>query len=182
MHKGVWNMATRITVSRGGEEMRALRRRLGWTQAKLAGMLGTHRDTLGAWERGKCEPPVMAIRLTRYMALALPPPSVFIATPVVPTIPFIQVSPGTQCYWQQADGVPCGGRQFHVQARLSRRRDVESQTCEAHLNTIFEKMVTTLEEFAKAEQRRQAGRWRQRLARQRARENLAASVVTAPTT
>jgi DNA-binding XRE family transcriptional regulator len=175
-------MTTRITVSRGGGEMRALRRRLGWTQRKFARMLGTHRDTLSAWERGKSQPPLMAVRLARYLALALPPTSVFIAAPVAPTIPFIQVSPGTQCYWQHADGVPCGGRQLHVQARLSRRRDVESQTCEAHLHTIFEKMVTTLEEFAQAEQRRQAGRWRQRLARQRAREHLAASVATAPTT
>jgi DNA-binding transcriptional regulator YiaG len=90
-------MTTRITVSRGGEEMRALRRRLGWTQDKFAGILGTHRDTLSAWERGKCEPPVMAVRLARYIALALPPTSVFIATPIAPTIPFIQVRPGTQC-------------------------------------------------------------------------------------
>jgi DNA-binding XRE family transcriptional regulator len=173
---------TRIPVSRGGEEIRALRRRLGWTQQKFARMLGTHQDTLGEWERGQREPPIMAVRLSRYMALSLPPPSVFIAMPVAPEIPHIRVGPGTQCYWQHADGIPCGGRQLHVQARLSRRRDVESQTCEAHLHTIFEKMVTTLEEFAQAEQRRQAGRWRKRLARQRARENLAASAATAPTT
>jgi len=158
-------MTTRITVSRGGEELRALRRRLGWTQAKFAGMLGTHRDTVGAWERGKCEPPVMAVRLARYIALALPPPSVFIAAPGTPTIPFIQVSPGTQCYWQHNDGVPCGGRLYHAHAYLSRRRDVESQVCEAHLNTAFDAMVTKLEKAAKAEQRRQDGRRRKRLAR-----------------
>jgi transcriptional regulator with XRE-family HTH domain len=175
-------MTTRITVSRGGEELRALRRRLGWTQQKLANVLGTHPTTVGEWERQKREPPVMAVRLARYIALALPPTSVFIATPVAPSIPFIQVSPGTQCYWQHADGVLCGGRQFHVQARLSRRRDVESKVCEAHLNTAFNAVTTTLEEAAKAEQRRQAGRRRKRLARQRAREQGAASAATAPTT
>jgi DNA-binding XRE family transcriptional regulator len=172
---------TRSTVSRGGEELRALRRRLGWTQQKLADVLGTHPATVGEWERQKREPPVMAVRLGRYLALSLPPPSVFIATPVAPTIPFIHVRPGAQCYWQHADRVPCGGRQYHVEAYLSRRRNVESEVCEAHLHTAFDAMVTTLEGAAQAEQRRQAGRQRKRLARQRAREQCAAAAATAPT-
>ena len=171
-------MTTRITVSRGGEEIRALRRRVGLTQDDFAGLLGTHPDTLSAWERGKYEPPLMAVRLARYLLMGLPPRSAFLPAP---TLPSVQLSPSCRCYWYRNDQVPCGGRQYHVQAYLSRRRNVESEVCEAHLNTAFEDMVTTLEEAAKAEQRRQAGRRRKQEARRKARERIAASAATAST-
>ena len=174
-------MTTRTTVSRGGEELRALRRRMGWTQDEFAGLLATHPDTLSAWERGLYEPPLAMLRLARYTCLCLPPRSTFIPATTDPNTPAVQVSFGDRCYWQH-DAEPCGGRYYHVEAYLSRRRHVESEVCEKHLNTAFDTMVTTLEEAAKAEQRRQDGRRRKRLARQRAREQCAASAATAPTT
>jgi hypothetical protein len=92
----------------------------------------------------------------------------------------VSVGPGGQCSWRQHDAEPCGGRFYTVAAVLSRRRNVVSEACEAHLDTALAAVVTKLEEAAKAEQRRQAGRRRKRLARQRAREHGAAAA--APTT
>ena len=171
-------MTTRITVSRGGEEIRALRRRVGLTQDDFAGLLGTHPDTLSAWERGKYEPPLMAVRLARYLLMALPPRSAFLPAP---TLPSVQLSPSCRCYWYRNDQVPCGGRFYHVEAYLSRRRNVVSEACEVHLDTVLAAIVTNLEEAAKAEQHRQAGRRRKQKARRQARENLAAAAATAST-
>src|SRR5438067_13190273 len=172
-------MTTRITVSRGGEEIRALRRRVGLTQDDFAGLLGTHPDTLSAWERGKYEPPLMALRLARYLLMALPPRSAFIP---VPPLPSVQLRPSCRCYWYRNDQEPCGGRFYHVEAYLSRRRNVESEVCEAHLHTAFDAVVTQLEEAATAAQRREAGRRRKQEARRRARERIAATAATASTT
>ena len=172
-------MTTRITAPRGGEEIRALRRRVGWTQPEFAEQLGTHPDTLSAWERGKYEPPLMAVRLARYLLMALPPRSAFLPAP---TLPSVQLSPSCRCYWYRNDQVPCGGRFYHVEAYLSRRRNVESEVCEAHLHTAFDAVVTQLEKAATAAQRREAGRRRKRLARQRAREGTTTPAATAPTT
>jgi hypothetical protein len=119
------------------------------------------------------------LRLARYVCLGIPPRSTFIPVKVDPTIPSVQVSWSDRCYWRR-DADPCGGRYFHLEAYLARRRNVESEACEVHLNTVLDKIVMKLEEAAKAEQRRQAGRRRKRLARQRAREHLATA--TAPTT
>src|SRR5439155_24546481 len=162
-------------------ELRARHEGVGRTQAEYAEPLETQPDTLSAWERGKYEPPLMALRLARYLLMALPPRSAFIPVKVDPTMPFMHLSPSCRCYWYRNDQVPCGGRYYHVEAYLSRRRNVESEVCEAHLNTAFEDMVTTLEEAAKAEQRRQAGRRRKQEARRKARERIAASAATAPT-
>ena len=175
-------MTTRITAPRGGEEIRALRRRVGWTQPEFAEQLGTHPDTLSAWERGKYEPPLMALRLARYLLMALPPRSAFIPVKVDPTIPFMHLSPSCRCYWYRNDQVPCGGRYYHVEAYLSRRRNVESEVCEAHLHTAFDAVVTQLEKAATAAQRREAGRRRKQEARRKARERIAASAATASTT
>jgi DNA-binding XRE family transcriptional regulator len=161
--------------------MRALRRRMGWTQDEFAGLLATHPDTLSAWERGVYEPPLAMLRLARFTCQCLPPRSTFIPATTDPDTPAVQVSWGDRCYWQH-DAEPCGGRYYHMEAYLSRRRNVESEACEVHLDTVLRAMVTTLEEAAKAELRRQDGRRRKRLARQRSREQCAASAATAPTT
>src|SRR5262247_1052312 len=116
-------MTTRITQSRmssvppthAGEEIRAIRRRLGQTQQAFADLLATHPDTLSLWERGVYEPPLMALTLARYLLLATPPRSVFIPDPP-DAISTVHVSPGCQCYWKHRDEVPCGGRQYHVAA------------------------------------------------------------------
>ena len=99
-----------------------------------------------------------------------------------PTLPSVQLSPSCRCYWYRNDQVPCGGRFYHVEAYLSRRRNVESEVCEAHLHTAFDAVVTQLEKAATAAQRREAGRRRKRLARQRGREGTTAPAATAPTT
>ncbi len=175
-------MTTRITQSRlssvpptrAGEEMRAIRQRLGHTQHAFAGLLATHPDTLSLWERGVYEPPLMALTLARYLLLALPPRRAFIPATGAPDTPTMYLTPGAQCYWQQNDSLPCGGRQYHVLARLSRRHHLESEVCEVHLDTAFESVVKKLVAAATAEQHRQAGRRRKRLARRRAREGTAA--------
>jgi len=174
-------MTTRITAPRGGEEIRALRRRVGWTQPEFAEQLATHPDTLSAWERGVYEPPLMALRLARYLLMAIPPRSTFIPATADPNTPAVQVSFGDRCSWRR-DAVPCGGRYYHMEAYLSRRRNVVSEACEVHLDTVLNAIVTNLEEAAKAEQRRQAGRRRKQKARRQARETLAAAAATAPTT
>jgi transcriptional regulator with XRE-family HTH domain len=182
-------MTTRLTLSRvssvpatrAGEEIRALRQRLGWTQDEFAGLLATHRDTLSAWERGVYEPPLAMLRLARYTCLCLPPRSTFIPATTDSAIPFVEVRPGSRCYWQHA-AEPCGGWYYSVQARLSRRRNVVSEVCEKHLSTAFDAVVTKLEEAAKAEQRRQNGRRRKRLARHRVREGTTAAAAADPTT
>ena len=120
------------------------------------------------------------LRLARSVCLGIPPRSTFIPVAVDPSIPSVQVSWSDRCYWRR-DAEPCGGRYYHLEAYLARRRNVESEACEVHLNMILHTMVTKLEEAAKAEQRRQAGRRRKRLARQRAREHLATAAATAPT-
>jgi DNA-binding XRE family transcriptional regulator len=175
-------MTTRITQSRtsfvpptqAGKEIRAIRRRLGRTQRAFAGLLATHRDTLSAWERGVYEPPLMALTLARYLLLALPPRRAFIPATTDPETPPIHLSPGCECYWHHNDPAPCGGRQFHVEVQLSRRRHLVSEVCMVHLGEAFEAVFKKLEAAAQAEQRRQAGIRRKRLARQRAREAAAA--------
>lgn len=36
-----------------GPELRAARKRLGWSQKRLAGALGVPKNTLARWERGE---------------------------------------------------------------------------------------------------------------------------------
>src|SRR5439155_22483858 len=163
-------------------ELRARHEGVGRTQAEYAEPLETQPDTLTAWERGTYEPPLMALRLARYLLMALPPRRAFIPVKVDPTMPFMHLSPSCRCYWYRNDQVPCGGRFYHVEAYLSRRRNVESEVCEAHLHTAFDAVVTQLEKAATAAQRREAGRQRKRLARQRAREGTTTPAATAPTT
>jgi hypothetical protein len=66
--------------------------------------------------------------------------------------------------------VECVGRLFRAEARLSRRRTVETETCPAHLDEAFEALFRRLADAAHAEQRLLAGRKRKRLERQRTRE------------
>lgn len=176
-------MPTRITQSRtssappsqAGEEMRAIRQRLGQTQREFAALLATHRDTLSLWERGAHEPPLMALTLARYLLLATPPCRVFLLDPPA-DLSTVHVSPGSQCYWQRNDPVPCGGRQYHVEAQVSRRRHLVSEVCEVHADTAFAVVARKLEAAVQAEYHRQICLRRKRAARQRAREAAAAHV------
>ena len=51
-----------------GNELLAVRRRLGWTQAQLAEAVGVAPNTVARWERGELSMREPAVRLVRLLA------------------------------------------------------------------------------------------------------------------
>ncbi len=56
------------TYSMTGKEIRALRRRLGWTQVALADAVGVSSNSVARWERGEMAISEPAARLLRKIA------------------------------------------------------------------------------------------------------------------
>ncbi len=50
-----------------GDEIKALRDRLGWTQEQLARRLGVSFTTINRWERGRFQASPMAVTLLRQL-------------------------------------------------------------------------------------------------------------------
>lgn len=50
-----------------GPDMRRHRRRLGWTQVRLAAVLGVDENTVARWERGVMQISEPVARLMRYV-------------------------------------------------------------------------------------------------------------------
>ena len=55
----------------GAKEIQALRKRLGWTQQRLAEELGVQRNTVALSEIGRRQPSRMALQFLRRLELEL---------------------------------------------------------------------------------------------------------------
>lgn len=53
----------KIVAKVTGEDLRAARVKLGYTQEEMAKMLGTHYRTVGRWELGKTRVPLSVVLL-----------------------------------------------------------------------------------------------------------------------
>lgn len=68
MHKPLALRVQRVAMT--AAEIQRLRRRLAWTQARLAIIIGVHRSTISRWERGRQRPREAPARRLEVLALA----------------------------------------------------------------------------------------------------------------
>lgn len=119
--------ATDTTPSEAARELLAIRQHLGLTQRAFARMLGAGARSLCRWELGQRPTPQSILQLSRFYALWTQPPNRFFPDPATLTMT-IQAS--VCCHWATAG--PCHGHRFLISARISRRREITTETCEAH--------------------------------------------------
>ena len=65
-------LTSRIVAAMTGEEVRAMRRRLGLTQIELAELVGVAPNSVARWERGEMAVRESAARLMRLLAQRRP--------------------------------------------------------------------------------------------------------------
>jgi DNA-binding XRE family transcriptional regulator len=127
------------------KELRNIRQRLHLSQARFAARLGVHPVSLSHWETGARPVPTTVLYLSRFYLLWNVRPVGVVPAPEL-DLPSVHLSPSCECYWYHNDPVPCGGRQYHVEAQLSRRRHLASEVCLVHLGPAgaFEQKPTVL--------------------------------------
>jgi DNA-binding XRE family transcriptional regulator len=174
-------MASRLTSTHSswtspvpaGQELRNIRERLHLSQSRFAARLGVHPVSLSHWETGARPVPTTVLYLSRFYLLWNVRPVGVVPAPE-PALPSVHLSPSCRCYWSHNDPEPCGGRQYHLYADLSRRRHLETETCEAHMATAYAAVEARLVAAATAEQHRWRKVLQMRERRRQAREAAAA--------
>ena len=63
------NQARRDIAKGSPTRLRAIRKQLGWTQARFAEALGVRPNTIARWERGDLVPPLVAELAAEYIVL-----------------------------------------------------------------------------------------------------------------
>ena len=173
-HRRTLSKTTLAPAHYAGQELRAIRTRLGLDQRTFARHLAVHVTSISQWENGAREPSLTVVKLARYLLLSLTPTEGFIPDPPDRNASSVELSPAHQCFWRHADPLPCAGRHYRLAGRLSRRRHVTTSVCEQHLVTAFAAVDKRLTEAARTEQYRQGKMLEMRGRRRQAREAVAA--------
>jgi hypothetical protein len=119
------------------------------------------------------------LRLARFLAEAHIAPSTFLLDPRAQEV---SLMPTWECWWPDYGGIACGGHQQQLQCVVSRRRQLVTSACAAHLWPVYQLIEAEILTRERQEAHRQARLATRRTARRHARESTTASAVTTATT